>query len=71
MRRPLLHRIFLPSPEKQLRRQYRHHSDPRHLDIDWTATNYNRIAIVNLLLADKPDGVMTRSAAPATISSIP
>jgi hypothetical protein len=28
----------------------------RRFEFDWRATNFNRIAVVNLLLADKPDG---------------
>jgi hypothetical protein len=32
-----------------------HHAEPRHFDWDWKATNYNRIALVNLLLAKKHD----------------
>ncbi len=38
------------------RRRYRNHSDARRLNIDWKATHYNRIAIVNLLMARKPGG---------------
>ena len=47
--------MFVPSPMKRLRGRYHHHFDPRRFDIDWSAVNYNRAAIVNLLLADRRD----------------
>lgn len=33
-----------------LKFKYRHHADPRSLSWDWQSTNFNRIALVNLLL---------------------
>lgn len=33
-----------------LRKKWAHHSDPRSLDFDWGIVNYNRVAVVNLLL---------------------
>jgi hypothetical protein len=56
---PLFQRLFAPSPKRRLRRlraEYQVDSDARTLDLDWTAANYNRIAVVNLLLAGNPDG---------------
>lgn len=51
------------SPEKRQRRefarlrtQYKNHADTRRFDNNWGATNFNRIAVVNLLLADKTNG---------------
>lgn len=40
------------SPVKKyfLRRKYQHHADSRVLDWDWGSINFNRIALVNLLL---------------------
>jgi hypothetical protein len=40
------------SPVKRhfLRRKYQHHADSRTLDWDWGSVNFNRIALVNLLL---------------------
>jgi hypothetical protein len=40
---------------KLLVRQWSHHSDSRRFDWDWRATNYNRIAVVNLLLSKVTD----------------
>ena len=40
--------------ERYLQFKYRHNKTLVRFDIDWRATNYNRIAIVNLLLAHKP-----------------
>jgi hypothetical protein len=36
-------------------RRWAHHADPRRCDWDWAACPYNRIALVNLLLARFPD----------------
>jgi SAM-dependent methyltransferase len=56
MPKPLLDKILRPSPMKRLRRQYRHNFDARRFDIDWSAIRYNRIALVNLLVAQRPEG---------------
>jgi hypothetical protein len=45
--RPLYYKILL--------RKRAHHSDTRTFDWDWRATNYNRIAVVNLLLGKMTD----------------
>ncbi len=41
---------------QRLQAQYRAAADPRRFDIDWRAAHFNRISIVNLLLARRPDG---------------
>src|SRR5262245_53675449 len=40
---------------KFLVKRWSHHSDSRTFDWDWRETNYNRIAVVNLLLSKKTD----------------
>jgi hypothetical protein len=45
--RPFYYKILL--------RKWAHHSDTRRFDWDWRATNYNRIAVVNLLLGKMAD----------------
>jgi hypothetical protein len=52
--RRLLNRFYPRYTLEQYR--YRNHFEARRLDIDWTAAHFNRIAIVNLLLARRPDG---------------
>jgi hypothetical protein len=44
---PLRHRLII--------RKWRHHADARTLDWDWSKTNFNRIALVNLLLSKFKD----------------
>lgn len=63
MKRSLVSRIFHASPRRQQRREYKrllaeysHHSDGRRIDMDWSAPNFNRIAVVNLLFACQPGG---------------
>ena len=62
MPKSLYDKIFHPSHKKRqehewrrLRRQYERNADPRRIDIDWSQTNFNRVAVVNLLLAHQPD----------------
>ena len=44
-------RPFLPPLKRRLlQRKWQHHADTRTLDWDWGKTNFNRIAVVNLLL---------------------
>ena len=52
--RRLLKRFYPRYALEQYR--YRSHFEARRLNIDWTVTHFNRIAIVNLLLARRPDG---------------
>lgn len=40
---------------KRLQAQYRGAADPRRFEIDWGAIHFNRISIVNLLLARRPN----------------
>jgi hypothetical protein len=42
--------------EARLIRRYRAHQTAKRFDYDWSAIGYNRISLVNLLLADRPDG---------------
>lgn len=63
MKRSLLNRMLYASPRKRQRREFRRlqalyqaHADTRRLNYDWRKTNFNRIAIVNLLLSGKRDG---------------
>jgi hypothetical protein len=52
----ILTRFYTLSRQSLAQYQYRNHFDARRLDIDWLATHFNRIAIVNLLMASRPDG---------------
>jgi hypothetical protein len=40
---------------KYLQQQYADHSYDKSFDWDWKKTNFNRIALVNLLVSKKPD----------------
>lgn len=43
--------IYARLKQEYLIRKWSQHADPRVLDWDWTATNYNRVALINLLLS--------------------
>lgn len=47
--------FLVPVYYKLLVRKWSHHSDSRRFKWDWSATNYNRIAVVNLLLSKVND----------------
>lgn len=54
--RRILERFYALSRQSLEQYRYRNHFEARRLDIDWMATHFNRIAIVNLLMAKRPDG---------------
>jgi hypothetical protein len=58
---------------KFLIRKWSHHSDKRRFDWDWTATHYNRIAVVNLLLSKMvdPPYLEIRCASNTLFNSVP
>lgn len=43
-------RLIASVKRRLLKRKYKHHADPRTLDWAWGSINFNRIALVNLLL---------------------
>ena len=55
----VLHWMFEPYyaryKHRKLMERWSHHADERSFDWDWEAPHYNRIALVNLLLANKDD----------------
>jgi hypothetical protein len=54
----LLHRSREQRKQREYQRlqaQYRNLADARRFDIDWRSINFNRIAVVNLLLTHRPD----------------
>jgi len=65
--------FFRPVYYKLLLRKWSHHSDSRRFDWDWRATNYNRIAVVNLLLSKLKDPAYLEigCAANALFDSVP
>jgi hypothetical protein len=54
-------------------RKWSHHSDVRRFDWDWGATNYNRIAVVNLLVSRRldPEYLEIGCASNALFNSVP
>ena len=49
-----LRRPAKPDPVEQRRAQYQHHAFDQTLDWDWWSMPFNRIALINLLVAGKP-----------------
>jgi hypothetical protein len=52
----VLKRFHASLRQSQEQYRYRNHFDARRLDVNWLVTNFNRIAVVNLLMARNPDG---------------
>jgi hypothetical protein len=65
--------FLTPLYYKLLVRKWSHHSDSRRFDWDWWATNYNRVAVVNLLLSKftNPAYLEIGCASNALFNSVP
>lgn len=59
--------------DKYLLRKWSHHADPRLLDWEWGKTNFNRIAVVNLLLSkfESPTYLEIGCASNSLFDSVP
>ena len=55
MPKSLADKLFRRNSKRRMRKQFALHADPRRFEIDWRSINFNRIAVANLLLSDKPE----------------